>query len=522
MKKIIFVAVIILIAGAVTYFVLQRSPGQDNETELTQEVGLNLVAQGFVSPVAFVSAKDGTGRMFLVDQIGVIKVIDSQGQVLDFLDLRNRLAAITPAYDERGLLGLAFHPDFKDNGRFFVYYSAPLRSGAPSGWDHTSVLSEFSVSDNNPNMADSGSEKVILRIDEPQSNHNGGHITFGPDGYLYIPLGDGGQANDVAPGHSEIGNGQDKSTLLGKILRIDIDDSPYSIPQDNPFVGKDGLDEIFAFGFRNPYHISFDEGGSHELFVADVGQNLWEEVDIVTKGNNYGWNIREGKHCFNPEDPDQSPAECSLIGLGGETLSDPVIEYGRTFGVANVGGYVYRGELIGGLKGNYVFADWSKGFDAGDGSLFAATEKDGEWSFRELKISGKEDGRLRLFIKGIGQDEENELYVLTSEVLGPNGTSGKIFKIVPPGTAGGDASAGEQTVLIKNFSFNPSTLTIQAGTKVTWKNGDSVVHTATSQGNFDSGNLSKGEEFTFIFDSAGTFNYICTPHPFMKGKIIVQ
>jgi glucose/arabinose dehydrogenase/plastocyanin len=526
MKKIIFIVIIVLVVAAAAYMFIRNKGQQAPENGLVREIGLSLVAQGFVSPVALVSANDGTGRMFLVDQIGLIKIINSQGEVLsdNFLDLRGKLAALSANYDEKGLLGLAFHPDFAQNGRFFVYYSAPLRQGALLGWDHTSRLSEFTVSQSNQNVADPASERIILQIDEPQMNHNGGHIAFGPDGYLYVPLGDGGQANDSGIGHSATGNGQDISTLLGKVLRIDVNSgNPYSVPEDNPFVGKDGMDEIFAFGFRNPYHISFDSANG-KLFVADVGQNLWEEVDIVKKGGNYGWNIKEGKHCFDPTNPDQSPAECAGVGAGGEALIDPIFEYGRDLGVANVGGYVYRGEAIKELEGNYIFADWSKGFSGGDGSIFAAVEGNGEWVVRELAIANKEGGKLGLYIKGVGQDERGELYILTTENLGPDGNSGKVFRIVPIGSSVENNVAGvaEETVLIKNFSFSPSEITVSAGTKVTWRNEDSIKHTATRQGTFDSGLLAKGEEYSFVFEVPGTFDYICTPHPFMKGKVIVE
>jgi glucose/arabinose dehydrogenase len=168
------------------------------------------------------------------------------------------------------------------------------------------------VSDAGANQADPASERIVLEVDQPQSNHNAGQIAFGPDGYLYIPLGDGGAANDVAVGHSPQGNGQDTSNILGSILRIDVDNGdPYGIPADNPFVGDDNIpDEIFAYGFRNPYRIAFDRGGDQSLFVSDAGQDQWEEVDIVTIGGNYGWNIKEGTHCFDPNNPGISPAEC--------------------------------------------------------------------------------------------------------------------------------------------------------------------------------------------------------------------
>jgi glucose/arabinose dehydrogenase len=275
-------------------------------------------------------------------------------------------------FDERGLLGLAFHPDFNENGRFFVYYSAPLRLGAPEGWDHTSRISEFKM---------------------------------------------------------DIGNGQDTSTLLGSILRIDIDArEPYAIPKDNPFVGKEGRDEIFAYGFRNPFRMSFD-AETGELYVGDVGQNLWEEVDIVEKGKNYGWNIKEGTHCFSPESPDESPSECPDTGYNGEELKNPIIDYrnagaeGGGVGLSVINGYVYRGTEMPELRGKYIFGDWSSSFKSGKGLLFIAEESGGEWSITDtIEISS--------FIQGFGQDLDNELYVLTSDSVGPARNTGKVYKIV--------------------------------------------------------------------------------------------
>ncbi|MDD4455585.1 MAG: PQQ-dependent sugar dehydrogenase, partial [Candidatus Methanomethylophilaceae archaeon] len=273
------------------------------ERATPDRVGLELVAGGFTMPVALASPADGTGRLFVADLPGIIRVIDAGGLLLDepFLDITGRVVGLRPGYDERGLLGLAFHPEFAENGRFFVYYSAPLRAGAPEGWDHTSQISEFAVSAGGENRADPDSERVILEVDQPQSNHNGGSIAFGPDGYLYIPLGDGGGARDVGPGHPPGGNGQDVETLLGKILRIDVDGpEPYGIPADNPFVGKPGRDEIYAYGLRNPWRMTFDPGGEHRLFAADAGQYLWESVKMIVPGGNHGWNLREGNHAFDP------------------------------------------------------------------------------------------------------------------------------------------------------------------------------------------------------------------------------
>lgn len=294
--------------------------------------------------------------------------------------------------------------------------------------------------------------------------------------------------------------------------------------QYNPFVNKDGLDEIYAYGFRNPYHLSFDAAGNNDLFVADVGQNLWEEVDIVNNGGNYGWHIREGRHCFDPANPNQSPASCATTGARGEALIDPIIDYAHPInggiGTAIIGGYVYRGKEIADLAGKYIFADLSKDITKGDGTLFAASSKNGQWSFNELKILNNANGRLNLYVKGIGEDADNELYLLTSENVGPSGVSGKVFKIVRSLTA--STNQAEEHVTIKNFSFNPQTLTVPKGTKVTWTNEDSVTHTVTSQGNFASNSLSPGDTFSFVFNDAGTFNYNCSIHPTMKGVIIVK
>jgi hypothetical protein len=281
----------------------------------------------------------------------------------------------------------------------------------------------------------------VLDVDQPQGNHNAGQIAFGPDGYLYIPLGDGGAANDVAVGHSPIGNGQDNSNVWGSILRIDVDSGePYGIPADNPFVGDDNIpDEIFAYGFRNPYRIAFDQGGDHGLFVSDAGQDQWEEVNVVTIGNNYGWNIKEGAHCFDAANPGTSPAECATTGADDQPLIDPIIEYQNAnveggLGLVVVGGFVYRGTALPDLEGYYIFGDWSTTPEQGDGTLFAAepgVTADALWSMEPLQISTSADGKLNTYLLSFGQDADGELYVLTTDTPGPSGTTGKIFKIVP-------------------------------------------------------------------------------------------
>jgi glucose/arabinose dehydrogenase len=238
-------------------------------------------------------------------------------------------------------------------------------------------------------------------------------------------------------GHAPDGNAQNTSTILGKILRIDVnrqsDNKAYGIPEDNPFVGKEGfLPEIWAYGFRNPWRITFDKEGDQSLYTSDAGQSLWEEVDLVTKAGNYGWNIREGTHCFDPNNPDKSPATCPERGALGEPLINPIIEYGHDLGKVIVGGYIYRGEAMPELQGKYIFADWSNRFAKGNGTLLvAAPSSGGLWKLQEIKIAGRPSGRIGSFIRSLGQDDSGEIYVLTSDMAGPANQTGKVFKIVP-------------------------------------------------------------------------------------------
>ena len=293
-------------------------------------VKLQLVAEGFVSPLNAVSLTDGSGRMLIADQVGTVHVLNKDGKLSDqlFLDLRSKLTKLNQGFDERGLLGLALHPKFKSNRKLYVFYSAPNRAAAATNVNCTSRVSEFKAMPDDYAKADPGSERVLLEFDKPQMNHNCGRILFGPDGYLYIGTGDGGGANDSEFGHSPQGNGQDTTVLLGKILRIDVDKGdPYGIPSDNVFAnGKQGRSEIFAYGLRNPWGISFDRGGSHELFAVDVGQNLFEELNIIVNGGNYGWRVREGFHAFDPKTPNEPPADSAKTDALGRPFIDPLVE----------------------------------------------------------------------------------------------------------------------------------------------------------------------------------------------------
>jgi hypothetical protein len=304
------------------------------------------------------------------------------------------------------------------------------------------------VSASDANVADAGSERIILDEPHPQFNHNGGTIAFGRDGFLYISIGDGGNKNDIGPGHVEDwyetnagGNAQDNdANLMGNILRIDVnsssDEKNYSIPQDNPFVGKDGRDEIYAYGFRNPYRFSFDMGGSGRLLVGDAGQNLYEEVSDVVKGGNYGWNVKEGTHCFNAADETKVLNDCPDVDAFGNPLIDPVLELknddnpdGGVF-VVVVGGYVYRGHSIPGLEGKYVFGNFSREEDEPTGEVYTSKPGGpGLWSFSKLDLKSYPDN-IGQYLKGFGQDSKGEIYVLASTELGPSGSAGKVFKLV--------------------------------------------------------------------------------------------
>ncbi|MDW5562683.1 MAG: PQQ-dependent sugar dehydrogenase [Methanomassiliicoccus sp.] len=404
-------------------------------------IGLEFVAEGFANPV-FLTCAPGRNELYIVDQIGKIFVLDyGEGEMPEpFLDISDRIVDLDPGYDERGLLGLTFHPEYRTNGRFFVFYSAPLRDGGPPGWNCTNHLVEYRASPGNPRGVDPGSERSLLTIDKPQMNHNGGHIAFGPDGYLYVPLGDGGGANDRGEGHNpQIGNGQDTMTMLGKILRIDVDGrsegKEYGIPSDNPFVDGGGLPEIYAYGLRNPYHIAFDAEGEHQLFAGDAGQVRWEEVDIIEKGGNYGWNIKEGRHYFDPQD---NKADIVVTEPVPVRLIDPIVDYpnlaNRTGGIGSVviGGYVYRGDKIPFLRGRYVFGDFSGTSGKPDGRIYIASPSEdgaGKWVMDELSVDRK-GGKLGEYLLSFGQDNDHEIYVLCSDSEGPEGRSGRVYRIV--------------------------------------------------------------------------------------------
>ena len=357
----------------------------------------------FRRPVFLTHAGDGSGRLFVIEQDGRIRVFENRYDVETagvFLDIRD---VVRRRHNEEGLLGLAFHPDYETNGRFYVCYSAsdPRRD----------VLSEFTVSSDDRDAAERGSERVILEVPQPWGNHNGATVLFGPDGYLYLSLGDGGAANDP------LNSGQDLSTLLGTILRIDVDKrgdgQAYAVPADNPFVDREGArPEIWAYGLRNVWRMSFDRK-TGDLWAGDVGQNRWEEIDLITRGGNYGWKLREGAH---PGPGESEPSS-------GDELIEPVIEYpqrqGRdVIGLSVTGGYVYRGSAMPELYGAYVYGDYVSG------RIWALRYADGRvTAHREVYTPPPV-----VYIASFGEDEAGELYICGfDEHDGRGGGTGRIY-----------------------------------------------------------------------------------------------
>jgi quinoprotein glucose dehydrogenase len=352
---------------------------------LTVERAFKELGTEILRPIELTHAGDGTNRVFIASQLGKIYVMPNDQNVTEakvFLDLTDRVV-YKKHENEEGLLGMAFHPDYETNGQLIVYYTT---KSAP----HTSVVSRFRVSDD-PNQATRDSEEEILRIKQPFWNHNGGTVIFGPDGYLYVALGDGGKANDPQ------NNGQNLQSLLGSILRIDVDrkdeNRNYGIPADNPFVGYEdrALPEIWAYGLRNVWRMAFDRD-TNLLWAGDVGQNIWEEINIIHRGGNYGWNLREARHNFSP----------NATGLRAD-LIEPIFEYHHDIGKSITGGFVYRGSSIPALQGKYLYADYVSG------KVWALSYDDqqGQVVGNHLLAEGQ------MPIMSFGEDEEREAYFLT-------------------------------------------------------------------------------------------------------------
>ena len=392
MSKTTLLIALFLLVGTTVY-------AQDATEEVTTvteapdpaQLRWEVVAENLVNPLYVTSAGDDSGRMFVLEQPGRIWIV-ADGQKLDtpFLDITNLASQdILGSYSERGLLGLAFHPDFETNGEFFVHYSDT------SG---DTVVAQYTVSADDPNVADASSAEILMTHPQPYSNHNGGQIAFGPDGYLYIGLGDGGSQGDPE------NRAQDPDVLLGKILRIDVDgEEPYGIPADNPAntTNPELAPEVWALGLRNPWRFSFDRV-TGDLYIADVGQNQWEEVNFQPAGAgalNYGWRPYEANQPYSGETP---PADMVL----------PIAEYDHSLGCSISGGYVYRGEALPQLQGVYLFGDWCSG------RLWASYRDASEtWQTTQLMETGRT-------ISSFGEDDAGELYLL--DYYG-----GALLKLVP-------------------------------------------------------------------------------------------
>jgi glucose/arabinose dehydrogenase len=383
-KKIVLVFLfIILIVAGIGIFLFFNLGGIPSPT-YAYDIENAFPNISFNTPVGIYDSGDGTDRLFVVEKGGKIYVINNTFSTSDkllFLDLSLDVSTT----GERGLLGLAFHPDYESNGYFFVYYT---KSGSGD-----SKISRFEVDTVNENLANASSEFTILEVAQPFSNHNGGQIAFGLDNFLYIALGDGGSFGDPS------GHGQNRMTLLGTIIRIDIDSgSPYSIPNDNPFYNNsDGYaEEIYAFGLRNPWRFSFDINTGN-LWLGDPGESSREEINIIKNGSNYGWSTKEGSINYNP-------------GTNVTEMVEPLYEYNHTLGDSIIGGFVYRGTDLLGLGGKYIYGDW------GSGRIWALSFSG------EVVLNNTELVDTTLTILSFGVDANNELYICAA--------NGSIYKLI--------------------------------------------------------------------------------------------
>ncbi|KAI4815040.1 hypothetical protein KUCAC02_005206 [Chaenocephalus aceratus] len=393
------------------------------------ELCLQEVANGLRNPVAMIHAEDGTHRFFVAEQLGYVWVYLANGSRIDrpFLNLTHAVLTSPWAGDERGFLCIALHPRFDEVKKAYVYYSVSIKK------EERIRVSEFTLLTTDDNQLDHSSERTILEVVEPASNHNGGQLLFGRDGYLYIFIGDGGRAGDP---FGKFGNSQNKSTLLGKVLRLDVDNNddgtPYSIPSDNPFLHeKEARPEIYAYGVRNMWRCSIDRGdpttgrGGGRLFCGDVGQNKFEEVDLIVKGGNYGWRAKEGFSCYDRKLCLNSSLDDIL----------PIFAYPHKLGKSVTGGYIYRGCQMPNLNGLYIFGDFMSG------RLMSLKENvaSGEWQYREICMGGDQTCRFPKLINSyykyiisFAEDEAGELYFLATGVASAKARAGVVYKIVDP------------------------------------------------------------------------------------------
>ncbi|KAM4625204.1 HHIP-like protein 1 [Polymixia lowei] len=400
-----------------------------SDSEGCLQLCLEEVANGLRNPLAMVHANDGTHRFFIAEQVGLVWTYLPDRSKLERPFLNITKVVLTSAWegDERGFLGLTFHPDYKYNGKLYVYYSVEV------GFDERIRISEFRVSASDMNMVDHGSERVILEIDEPASNHNGGQLLFADDGYLYIFTGDGGMAGDP---FGKYGNAQNKSALLGKVLRIDVDDNErgplYKIPPDNPFVHEHGArPEVYAYGVRNMWRCSVDRGdpltkeGKGRIFCGDVGQNKFEEIDIIEKGRNYGWRAKEGFSCYDKK-------LCANSSLD-DVL--PIYAYPHKMGKSVTGGYIYRGCEYPNLNGMYIFGD----FMSGRLMTLQEDRQTGRWEYHEIcmgmGLTCAFPGLINnyhQYIISFAEDEAGEMYFMSTGIPSATSPSGVVYKVVDP------------------------------------------------------------------------------------------
>ncbi|XP_034966392.2 HHIP-like protein 2 [Zootoca vivipara] len=412
---------------------------------------LKEVANGLRNPVLMVHANDNTHRMFVAEQVGIIWVFLPDGSRLEepFLDIKSMVLTTPWLGDERGFLGMAFHPKYKDNGKFYIYYSYQEKKKVEK-----IRISELRVSMSDVNKADASTERSLLEIEEPAANHNGGQILFGLDGYMYLFTGDGGKAGDP---FGKFGNAQNRSSLLGKVLRIDVDGrssdgKPYRIPSDNPFASDpQALPEVYAYGVRNMWRCSVDRGdplsrkGRGRIFCGDVGQNKFEEVDIIVKGGNYGWRAKEGFECYDIKLCQNSSLDDIL----------PIFAYSHSVGKSVTGGYVYRGCESPNLNGLYIFGDFM------NGRLMALQEDEStnKWKKQDICIGSTKacafPGMLSSYSKYIisfAEDEAAELYFMATSYPSAFAPHGSIYKVVDPARRAPPGKCKQKPIPVKTKS----------------------------------------------------------------------
>lgn len=375
----------------------------DDDAAPTLNLNAQVITSDLQAPIDV--AFPGNGDVLVAEQIGKIRLVKN-GKLTDapLLDIGSKLIKLNMKYDVRGILGFTIHPQFNSNHKIYVFYCAPTTT---PNMDHKNIVAEYTLLPNQT-AADAGnSERIVFTSDAPAQGNNGGCIKFGPDGFLYIGIGDGGGGAD---NHGPIGNGQNMNTLLGKILRINVNgDLAHSIPKDNPFVNKpDVKPEIWAYGLRNPWRFTFDKS-TKQLFCSDVGEGAIEEVDIIEKGGNYGWRIAEGTQCFNPK------LNCDFTGT-----TKPIAEYDHHYGVCIIGGYVYNGKQLPAIKGKYLFGDWT-------GPLYYIQHTGNVWQRGNVVL---QNYPATAKVNSFGEDPSGELYVITTPDTSPGNTKGTLYKII--------------------------------------------------------------------------------------------